>query len=67
MFFFLAPGLVQNLIVYRPQHSNNYTQMDVKWNIPQLRDRNSEIKEYILKHNISGVISDFDIPKKFCL
>ncbi|XP_071135948.1 tenascin-like [Mytilus edulis] len=52
------PGLVQNLIVYRPQHSNNYTQMDVKWNIPQLRDRNSEIKEYILKHNISGIMKE---------
>ncbi|XP_052067762.1 tyrosine-protein phosphatase 10D-like [Mytilus californianus] len=52
-----APGLVQNLNASRPQDANNYTQMDVKWNIPTLRERNGDIKEYILMHNISGVMT----------
>ncbi|XP_076079590.1 phosphatidylinositol phosphatase PTPRQ-like [Mytilus galloprovincialis] len=51
------PGPVQNLNASRPQNLNNYTQMVVKWNIPTLRERNGEIKEYILSHNISEIMT----------
>ncbi|XP_052067755.1 uncharacterized protein LOC127707244 [Mytilus californianus] len=47
------PGKVTNFEIITP--ANVFTTMQVSWAIPLLRERNSIIKEYIIKHNISGV------------
>ncbi|CAC5380274.1 unnamed protein product [Mytilus coruscus] len=48
-----APGKVTNFEIMTP--ANVFTTMQVSWAIPVLRERNSIIKEYIIKHNISGL------------
>ncbi|XP_076078839.1 uncharacterized protein LOC143048855 [Mytilus galloprovincialis] len=54
------PGKVTNFEIMTP--SNVFTTMQVTWAIPLLRERNSIIKEYIIKHNISGVTIFETIP-----
>ncbi|XP_076078831.1 uncharacterized protein LOC143048847 [Mytilus galloprovincialis] len=54
------PGKVTNFEIMTP--ANVFTTMQVLWAIPLLRERNSIIKEYIIKHNISGVTIVETIP-----
>ncbi|XP_071135947.1 protein eyes shut homolog [Mytilus edulis] len=54
------PGKVTKFEIMTP--ANVFTTMQVAWAIPLLRERNSIIKEYIIKHNISGVTIVETIP-----
>jgi hypothetical protein len=53
MQLFSAPGNVVNFTIDHP--SEIYNQMNVMWNIPPIRERNSVITKYVISHNISGV------------
>ena len=54
-----APGKVVNFMINHP--SEIYNQMNVMWNIPPIRQRNSEIMEYVISHNISGTMKSLDV------
>ncbi|XP_063402382.1 tyrosine-protein phosphatase 10D-like [Mytilus trossulus] len=50
-----APGAVLKLKVGKP--TNSFTQMNVSWSIPLLRDRNGVINKYTIEHNVTGIIT----------
>ena len=54
-----APGNVVNFMIDHP--SKIFNQMNVMWNVPPIRERNSVIMKYVISHNISGTMESLDV------
>ncbi|XP_052808914.1 phosphatidylinositol phosphatase PTPRQ-like isoform X2 [Mya arenaria] len=54
-----APGAVTDFeAVKAEQRSDNFHKMTIRWKAPSLLERNSDIKEYVLKHNVGNIATN---------
>ncbi|XP_052811419.1 fibronectin-like [Mya arenaria] len=54
-----APGAVTEFeAVKAKQRSDNFHKMTIRWKAPSLLERNSNIKEYVLKHNVGNITTN---------
>ncbi|WAR08156.1 SDK1-like protein, partial [Mya arenaria] len=54
-----APGAVTEFeAVKAEQRSDNFHKMTIRWKAPLLLERNSVIKEYVLKHNVGNITTN---------
>jgi len=62
-----APGPVAVFeAVKAHQRSDNFYKMSVRWKAPTLLQRNSIIKEYVLKHNVTIKSKGVEVSSSKC-